>query len=211
MLLSAAQMCFKTINISVPQSVLILFSGSNTPNSSRWCAMLVMICPLYLSPGSSPTVHLSCFLTPGHHTPRQPVHNLWAHHAVSCFYPLSKTFLYLKYTLPLNQHEKFLLIHQEPPVLSRPLFCPRKADYPQWNCHHTLSSLVILFGGHMFTHLSHLSSYELLEDNSGFHFSLYLHAWYIIDVFIKWMNKLTHQSSEAAETPNCVRIFLTTL
>lgn len=110
-------------------------------------------------PAASPSVQClwcsadcppSCSLTPAHYAPGQAVNSLWAHQAVSCFYPFSKTFLCLKYTLLLNQHQKLLLILQKPPTLNRPLFCPEKADHLCWTCHCTLSSLVILCGSHVF-------------------------------------------------------------
>lgn len=116
-LLSTAQMVFKIINITMPQSALIPFSGPNTSNSFPYCAMHAMICLLSLSASSSPTVHLTCSLTPEHHTPCWVVNNLGAHQAVSFFFPFSKTFLYLKYTFPLTQHRKLVLILQEPPTL----------------------------------------------------------------------------------------------
>lgn len=98
---------FKTINITMSQSALIPFSGSGSPGSFPKCAMPVMTCRL----------STSCSLTPAHDAPHQAVNCLWAHQAVSCFYPFSKTFLYLKYTLLLNQHQELVLILQKPPTL----------------------------------------------------------------------------------------------
>ena len=108
---------FKTINSTTLQCALIPFSASNTPNSFHKCAMLVMVSPFSHSPGSSPTVHLACSLTLEHYAPHQAVNSLWTHQTVSCFYPFSKTFLYLKYTLLLYQHRKLLLVLQKPPTL----------------------------------------------------------------------------------------------
>lgn len=108
---------FKTINSIMSLCALIPFSGSNTPHSFHECAVLVMVSPLSHSPGSSPTSHFACSLTPEHYTPYQAVNSLRTHQAVFCFYPFSKTFLYLKYTFLLYQHRKLLLVLQKPPTL----------------------------------------------------------------------------------------------
>lgn len=171
--------------------------------------MLVMIYPLSLSPGSSPTVHFACLLTAKHHSPCQAVYGLWAHQTVFCFYsfqrrfPLWNTLFHLVNIGSAYWAFKNLQIYKGFSSVQEKLIIPigtNTIPYP-----HLLYCVVAVC-----LHLLLFLSYELLEDNSEFHFSLYPHGWHITDMFIKWRNKPTNQSSEAAETQNCVIIFPTT-